>query len=303
MDPTPPEIPSTPKVDEDAVSLCEAAARHFDLDLTPSAWLAGGDEALVLKATGGGSVFVLHASPDRLSREELLWAHSVAQHAARSVPQAISPIERHGTTLCRWRNRSVALYPFVDGDLVKRTDPLQQLAAARALAKVHVALLDWNGGPRPNADANRGEAISSQVMSDTGLDSWWERTRGASLHSVIHGDFYQRNLIARGSEIVGIIDWHDCTIAPLALELAGAAFEFSRDENHGLDVGRARGFTAAYRAAGGPVPTHDLASLGQFMRMWLRRDVALNLLCGTDLSDPYIARQIAAFRNLADLDL
>lgn len=287
------------KSDETALSLCATAAAFLGQELSPGEWLVGGDEALVLRADGDGVVFVLHASPARLSRAELAWSHAVAKHAGRTVPEVVTAIGRDGETLSAWRDHHLAVYPFVEGSHVNRDDPAHRLGAARLLAKLHRGLLDWAGGPRPQAAHPLSGVPTPPGLSDEGLDDWWRTVGDGALTTVTHGDYYRRNLICRGQTIVGVIDWHDATIAPLALELAGATFEFCRDAEHELDIGKAQDFANAYREGGGPVQAWEMASLPRFMRLWLRRDVALNLAVGAAADDPYIQRQIEAFQRLA----
>lgn len=264
----------------------------------PDVWLEGGDEALVLKALGAGQQYVLHASPPRLSREQLIWCHAVSSYAAKSVPQAVAPLERNGATLTEWRGQLISVFPYVDGSLASRRNASHRIAAAQSLAAIHRVLLDWSGGPRPSVNASATEQNSPLLMADAELDAWWHDAQPRALTSVIHGDFYPRNLICEGDAIAGVIDWHDATVAPLALELAGATFEFCRDEAHAVDMTSAQAFVAAYHEAGGPVPPHEIDDLMYYLRLWLRRDVALNLACGANEDDPYIARQIALFRQL-----
>ena len=284
--------------DDTAHSLCTAASEFLGCELMPDGWLEGGDEALVLKALGAGQQYVLHASPSRLSREQLIWCHAVARYAAKVVPQAVAPLERNGATLTAWRDHQLAVFPFVEGQLASRSNNSHRIAAAQTLAVIQRALLDWSGGPRPSVNESATEQNSPLLMADAKLDAWWHDAQPRALTSVIHGDFYPRNLICEGDAIAGVIDWHDATVAPLALELAGATFEFCRDEAHAVDMTSAQAFVSAYRKADGPVLSHDIDNLRHYLRLWLRRDVALNLACGANEHDPYIARQIALFRQL-----
>lgn len=283
-----------------ALSLCATAENFLSWKPAPVRWLEGGDEALVLHVRGLGGAFVLHASPARLSCVELKWSHSVARHAGQTVPQVVSPLEREGRTLFKWEDYHVAVYPFVAGVALDQNNPRLREAAARMLAKLHRALMDWPGGARPTGGNPLESVVLPPRLHDRALDEWWEATKAKGVvRSVIHGDFYERNLLCSADAITGVIDWHDAALAPLALELAGAAFAFCQDAGHGLNFSRVDSFVGIYRAAGGPVPSGEIASLLEFMRLWIQRDVALNLASGSEAGDPYIQQQIKAFEQIA----
>ena len=91
--------------------------------------------------------------------------------------------------------------------------------------------------------------------------------------------------------------------APQALELAGATFEFCKDEQHVLSMSRAREFVVDYRAAGGPVDAREIDLLMGLMRIWLRRDALGSLAWGSTLEDAYVQGQVRAFHALVDASL
>lgn len=283
-----------------AHSLCGTAEKFLTCHLTPIRWLKGGDEALVLHVQGPEGPLVLHGSSPRLSCVELMWSHAVARHAHHSVPQVVIPLDIEGRTLFKWRGRHVAVYPFVAGNLLDRDDRHFRKAAAELLAKLHLALLDWTGGPRPLGQCPIESVALPSDLLDGELDDWWRINRASGVvTTAIHGDYYERNLLCSADAITGVIDWHDATVAPLAMELAGATFAFCRDTEHALEVSKANNFVASYRAAGGPISENEVASLVHFIRLWLRRDVALNLISGSETHDSYIREQIRAFTQLA----
>lgn len=120
-----------------------------------------------------------------------------------------------------------------------------------------------------------------------------------------HGDYYRRNLLCNDSHVTGVIDWHDAAVRPLALELAGATFEFCRNDEHELDLGRVRDFVAAYRAHGSPVPDREIRMLLRFLRWWIRADSRTSFTCSRSLDNAYTWKQVRAFVDLrqAHLDL
>jgi len=195
----------------------------------------------------------------------------------------------------------VALFPFVEGQILDRDDPVLRQQAARLLAAIHQALLSWPGGPRPPSGA--GEPMppaDPPHLFDPALDEWWAAHHSSLLVSTTHGDYYRRNLLCAGRRIVAVIDWHEATVGPLAFELAGATFELCRDDAHKLDYAKVDAFVDAYRSAGGPVPDRELEMLLPLMRCWIRDDARSSLAYEPNLeANHYAANQIRAFRELA----
>lgn len=285
---------------EVALSLCAAAEGFVGSTPTPVQWLEGGYEALVLKAEGPKGAIVLHVSSSQRSREELSWCHAVARHAHRTVPQVVVPIERDRDTLAEWRDRLLAVYPFVNGSSLDHNNSSLRHEAARLLAKLHRGLLDWSGGPRPPDTWETALAELPVSLRDDDLDAWWNAAEAEGVvTSVIHGDYYRGNILCAGGTVSGVIDWHDAEVAPLALELAGAVFELCREGELVPRAALARDFIGAYRDSDGPVSEQEVASLVRYMRLWIRRNVVKSLSVGSDEFDPYIQQQIKAFRHLA----
>jgi aminoglycoside phosphotransferase (APT) family kinase protein len=140
-------------------------------------------------------------------------------------------------------------------------------------------------------------------LRDPELDAWWLSVQDrAFLSSATHGDYYRRNLLCAKRRIVGVIDWHDASVQPLAVELSGATFEMCRDDEHLLQLDRANDFVASYRVAGGPVPERELDMLLPLIRLWVRNDARGSLAHIGHTDDGYAARQMRAFRALASCE-
>ena len=255
----------------------------------------------MLRAEADFGAIVLHVSPSWRTRTELEWTHAVVRHAHVQVPQAVAPIERRGRTVFEWGSRLVAMFPFIDGEVLDRDNPVLRMDAARILAAVHKSLLDWPAGPRPGSDDRRPvPPAAPEDFRDPALDAWWLSVRGQGFTiAPTHGDYYRRNLICANSQIVGVIDWHDAVVRPLAVELAAATFELCKNDEHVLQLDHADRFVAAYRAAGGPVHDHEIKMLLPLVRLWIRNDARLSLAYDGDLGSDYVAKQIRAFRDLA----
>ncbi len=284
-------------------TLLAAAERFHQSPLRPIEALRGGDEAIAIRLEAASGQIVLHVSPSWRTRAELEWVHAVARRVHERVPEAVKPIRGHNGTVFDWEGRWAALFPFIEGNTLDREDPALRTKAAQLLASVHNALLHWQMGPRPDSHRTRPIIPAGPAdLEDDALDQWWESVRSSGLTTAVtHGDYYRGNVLCKDRRIVGIIDWHDASARPLVLELAGATFEFCRNDAHVLHVDRAQAFTRAYQSAGGPLPSHELKMLLPFMRLWVRADARWSIACEGDSESTYVRRQVRAFGELADL--
>ncbi|MEN8143749.1 MAG: phosphotransferase [Gemmatimonadota bacterium] len=281
--------------------LLEAAEGFLGSSLRSVVELEGGYESLVFRAEGESGPLVLHVSPPWRTRAELAWVHTVVRRAHERVPQAVQPIECGSETIFGWQDRLVTLFPYIEGETLNREDPKLRDEAGRVLASIHVALLNWTGGPRPDSGPGRPTLPAGPpALEDHDLDRWWESVVDIGLATgATHGDYYRGNLLCRAGRISGVVDWHDAALGPLVLELAGATFEFCKNDDHILQADRAREFLRAYLNAGGPVPDHELEMLVPFIRWWVRRDARWSLACTGGSQSAYARKQIEAFADLA----
>jgi len=74
--------------------------------------------------------------------------------------------------------------------------------------------------------------------------------------SLVHGDFFQGNVLVADDQVVAVIDWEEAQSDWLVWDLASTVGAFC---SIGDDVDRdaSRRFVAAYRADGGPSPPND----------------------------------------------
>ena len=211
--------------------------------------LHGGDEGIVYRVDLASESFVVRVAPQWETHARLEWAAQVATHAARSVPSVVAPLPIGSAHTTSMHGRAATLFPFVQGSHLNRDHPPHRYDAAKQLAAIHSALLDFPiAGPSQNAVAH----MPSELF-DRRLDEWLVGT-DALLNGVAHGDYYRRNLLCRNDAIVGIVDWVDASRRPLILEVAGATFELCKDDSHNLHFDRADEFILNYQEANGPVP-------------------------------------------------
>ena len=99
-------------------------------------------------------------------------------HAAERLPEAVPPLAADdGETVFLFDGHPISLSPFVEGDWLDREDLDQVQASARLLARLHAAMADWRGGPRPpSSQANPGTWDPNDdppELRDPALDGWW----------------------------------------------------------------------------------------------------------------------------------
>ncbi|MDQ2848384.1 MAG: aminoglycoside phosphotransferase family protein [Actinomycetota bacterium] len=228
--------------------------------------LYGGEESAAYRV---GSVVVRIGSMSR-DLAEVEWCNEVAAAAARRVPEVIAPSAlADGTTALLIGDRPITVWPYVAGSWADRHDPQQRAESARLLARLHLALVDERPRARPRPSLwQRGLDGSPQPdLPDRSLDRWLaEFSRDARVQP-LHGDFYARNLLAIDGHVVAVLDWDEALIGPAEMELASAAWEFSKSD---ADLAVAHGFVDDYREAGGPARALDDATLKQLIRHRLR---------------------------------
>ena len=264
--------------------------------------LSGGEEASVYQLDADAGAIVLHIAPAWRTRDELTWVHRLIQQVKTHVPEAVVPLGTPGQTVIELDGHLAAVYPFVEGTRLDREDPALCAQAAQCLARIHLATSSGSIAPRP-VSPTAPQANLPEALKDPSLDAWWQSSEVAALRRAsIHGDYYRGNLLCRDRQLVGVLDWHDAHVAPLALELAAATFELCKTDAHTLNLDRAADFVQAYRDADGPVPLHELAFLIPLMRVWIREDARRALLhSDTPVELAYAEQQVEAFQTLRTL--
>lgn len=286
-------MPSEPvPVDPASAEVRDALARWDLGEITWVERLKGGSSSspkFKVQASKGGFVLKRRA-PGASDAERIGFAHALIAASERAgVPVAAPVPSRGGNGFERVHGGSWELFPFIEGERWSRTDR-QSAAGGEALGRMHRAGLDllWHGhvvalsyhanltvlealrvAPaavlrvEPEADANAlrdacealGQAYreASAAVNEVGY---------ASLDcQVVHGDFHPGNLLFRGDEVAGVIDFDAARIEPAVVDFANAAMQFAAVRGRArklaswpaaLDEGRLDAFTRAYALHGEP---------------------------------------------------
>jgi Ser/Thr protein kinase RdoA (MazF antagonist) len=175
---------------------------------------------------------------ERASPESVAWEHRLVRFLAERLEEVRPPIAAaDGSTLVRWGEWIISVWPYVAGSQARGRYEPHAVAAAKLLRRLHEAAAGWDGGQRPGGRPVAGEGV-----------------RGA-----IHGDFYRGNVLFRRGRIVGLVDWEESCVDLQAYELANAVWQFCCSKReHNFDRRLARSMLDAY---GSDLAPDDLVPL------------------------------------------
>ena len=282
----------------DVTGLADVVSEWLATPVTLESQIHNGDEAEVWAGSYDGTRVVVHVSPSWRRPEDLRWCHDVILEAGKAVPEAIAPIRVHGRSFTVWNDRVVAVFPFVEGDVLDREDAAQVAAAARVLARIHTSLLTSSLCSTPP----RTSAVEvGDLLHDGELDEQWSAVVGGLRVGVCHGDFYRRNILVAAGRIRGVIDWHDAYVGPLIGEVAFAAWEFGHDDGLNLNATMFELFVATYMRSSDHLPSSEYEVLPLATRVRLRENILGAVAQGASTDGAYHEMQVRAFWELRSL--
>lgn len=221
-----------------------------------------------------GGRFILTLYEKRVDVSDLPFFVALIDHLAeRGCPVPRILADASGTHVQSLSGRPACLIEFLPGISVSRPTGRQAFAAGEALARLHTAVADFDDGPAnplsiggwralANRIGNRLDSILPGLAADVGaeltfLEGHWPDDLP---RSVIHADLFPDNVLMRGDEVGGIIDFYfacrDITVYDLAI--THGAWCFSADGSHclpalgealGKGYARSRPLSDAERAA------------------------------------------------------
>jgi homoserine kinase type II len=241
-----------------------------------AAFLAGYDigELLAYKGIAEGvenSNFLVHTSRGnfiltlyerRVAARDLPFFLGLMEHLhARGItcPQPVKT--KKGDLLGKIAGRPAAIITFLDGMWIRRPSPAHCAALGTALAKLHLAGLDFPG-KRANAlsvDGWRGlyencGARANEVQRDlkellaselAHLEKAWPRDLP---EGVIHADLFPDNVFFLGDRLSGLIDFYFACTDALAYDVAICLNAWCFETDHSYNVTKGRNLLQAYAA-------------------------------------------------------
>ena len=239
-----------------------------------AAFLAGYDigELLAYKGIAEGvenSNFLVHTSrgyfiltlyEKRVAAKDLPFFLALMEHLhARGLtcPQPVK--NKRGEMLGTVAGRPAAVITFLDGMWIRRPSPSHCAALGDALAKLHLAGLDF-GRSRANAlsvegwrplyehcrqRANELQRDLEQFLAGelSYLEAQWPRELP---QGVIHADLFPDNVFFLGNKLSGLIDFYFACTDSLAYDVAICLNAWCFESDHSYNVTKGRGLLQAY---------------------------------------------------------
>ncbi len=146
--------------------------------------------------------------------------------SGRGLPVAAPLSTRTGGHQLLQDGRSIGVQPVLPGQLLDAADLGQVRAAGEMLATFHTLLAEWPeaasfGNVRPVAGGGPGAHPNAPADLLSELE---QRLRGLPElpHQPVHGDYRGANVLTRGDEITGILDFEEARLDSAAVDVAHA---------------------------------------------------------------------------------
>ncbi len=198
--------------------------------------------------------FILTLYEKRVAAEDVPFFLALMEHLhARGItcPQPVK--NKRGEVLGRVAGRPAAVITFLDGMWIRRPTPSHCAALGAALAKLHLAGLDF-GKSRANALSLAGwralyqhcSARANEVQRDLAqflaaelayLEQAWPPNLP---QGIIHADLFPDNVFFLGNKLSGLIDFYFACTDALAYDVAIClnAWCFETDPSYNVTKGR-----------------------------------------------------------------
>jgi homoserine kinase type II len=204
--------------------------------------------------------FILTLYEKRVAAKDLPFFLGLMEHLHSRGITCPQPVKnRKGEVLGIIAGRPAAMITFLDGMWIRRPTPSHCAALGTALAKLHLAGLDF-GGSRANAlsvegwrplyehccvradEAQRGlQALLANELDH--LEAAWPRDLP---QGVIHADLFPDNVFFLGNKLSGLIDFYFACTDALAYDVAVCLNAWCFETDHSYNVTKGRSLLQAY---------------------------------------------------------
>jgi len=209
--------------------------------------------------------FILTLYEKRVAAADLPFFLRLMEHLhARGItcPQPVK--NKDGEVLGKIAGRPAAVITFLDGMWIRRPSPSHCAALGEALAKLHLAGLDFEMR-RANALSVEGwrplyqtcGARANEVQRDlqpflaaelSQLERAWPRNLP---QGVIHADLFPDNVFFLGNKLSGLIDFYFACTDALAYDVAICLNAWCFETDHSFNVTKGRSLLQGYAQARG----------------------------------------------------
>jgi homoserine kinase type II len=228
-----------------AEALAAFLARYDVGELVSAKGIAEGVENSNYLVDTSGGRFILTLYEKRVAADDLPFFMAMLDHlAAKGLPVPPAIKDRDGIEIQELEGRPACLIKFLPGVSLSHPTPAQAFAAARAMGEMHKAVADFLP-ERPNdlgIDAwlplfeKCGDDLGAidPALRDAlarGLDGTLPFWNGDGDRCAIHADLFPDNVLMRGDEVSGLIDFYfACTDLRLYdLAVMHSAWSFDAD--------------------------------------------------------------------------
>src|SRR3984893_1094126 len=217
--------------------------------------------------------FILTLYEKRVAAADLPFFLRLMEHLhARGItcPQPVK--NRQGEVLGQVAGRPAAVITFLDGMWIRRPTPGHCAARGEALAKLHLAGLDFKrsranalsvAGWRPLYENSRARANEVQRELEpllaaelAQLETAWPKNLP---QGVIHADLFPDNVFFLGNKLSGLIDFYFACTDALAYDLAICLNAWCFEPDHSYNVTKGRSLLQSYSAVRALSPQERLA--------------------------------------------
>lgn len=232
-----------------AEALAEFLTRYDVGDLVSAKGIAEGVENTNYLVDTTKGRFILTLYEKRVAAEDLPFFMGLLDHLdAKGLPVPPAIKDRQGVEIQQLEGRSACLIKFLPGVSLSHPNPSQALAAGRAMAVMHAAVADF-AETRPNSmgfqtwkpllercgkglnDIAPGLYDDLAFATEDVVSFWYD---GDFDHVAIHADLFPDNVLMRGNEVTGLIDFYfSCTdIRVFDLAIMHTAWSFDASGAH-----------------------------------------------------------------------
>lgn len=248
----------------------------------------GVENSNYLLRTDSGT-YILTLYEKRVAPADLPFFLALMDHLAGKGIACPTPIHgRDGVALRHLCGRPAALVSFLDGLWPRRIDPHHCAALGGALAKLHLAVLDFPMS-RPNnlsvagwrglfeACRHRADEVKVGLAAEiadelAALEAAWPQ---ALPTGIIHADLFPDNVFFRGHDLSGVIDFYFACTDFFAYDLAICLNAWCFETDGSFNVTKARLLLANYRKVRPLIPEEfaalPLLARGSALRFLLTR--------------------------------
>ncbi len=209
--------------------------------------------------------FILTLYEKRVAAADLPFFLRLMEHLhARGItcPQPVK--NKDGEVLGKIAGRPAAVITFLDGMWIRRPSPSHCAALGEALAKLHLAGLDFEmrranalsvEGWRPlyQSCGTRANEVQRDLQPFLAAElSQLERTWPRNLpQGVIHADLFPDNVFFLGNKLSGLIDFYFACTDALAYDVAICLNAWCFETDHSFNVTKGRSLLQGYAQARG----------------------------------------------------